>query len=464
MTSASALLSDILNEHPRIRRIADRLLSNTPLAMRFGRAFWDWYAFFEESEQWSVSQLEAYQIDRVRTLLGELSRTSTFYEERFAGLDLQALGTMDQFRAQVPVLSRQQFRKNYAKIRSSSDRRQRLTKSQTSGTTGMALQFYHPLQDEAREWAAICHQWKRVGYVPGKSKRAEFRGLTTRGRLVDFYPHIRMIRCSILNLKTDHLRRYAGEIRRHEIDFYHGYPSALYLLAKEICNSGIDFPQPRALLLASEMVYDWQLDQIQAAFPDSKLFAHYGCAERTVLAGWCEYQREYHVLPQYSLVEVDEETTEIIGTNLYNAVNGFVRYCITDTALWVERQACPDCGRPYVPRLAVGGRSEDYLYSPRNGWIPPAIATYPLKGLHQIEEMQLLQKEEDALVVFYAERASVDTSVLANELERVQVGMHRLLGEEVEITFEKVDGFSRDSSGKFKWIISDLDAVTETRD
>ena len=360
-------LRDTLKQYPNVKQIAKRLMALVPLSVRLGKEFWTWYAFFEESEQWSVDQLAAYQIDRLRTLLYELSQTSKFYQQRLSGVVIQHVDTLEQFQAQISTLSRSEFRNNYADIQSSLLEEQRVVKSQTSGTTGMALQFYHPAKDGAREWAAICHQWKRVGYIPGKSRRAEFRGLTAPGKLVEVYPNRNMIRCSILNLKNQHVCHNADEIRKHKIDFYHGYPSALYLLAKEVCNSGIDFPQPKAILLASEVVYDWQLIQIQTAFPNSKLFAHYGCAERTVLAGWCEHRQEYHVLPQYSLVEVDKATSEIIGTNLFNAVNGFVRYRMTDTVLEVKQEPCPDCGRSYIPRLVkLGGRSEDYLYSPQN--------------------------------------------------------------------------------------------------
>ena len=204
------------------------------------------------------------------------------------------------------------------------------------------------------------------------------------------------------------------------------------------------------------------MTQIQKAFPDSKLFAHYGCAERTVLAGWCEYRQEYHILPQYSIVEIDQNTSEIIGTNLFNSLNGFVRYRMTDTVLEAEQEPCPDCGRPYIPRLVtLGGRSEDYLFSPENGWVPPAIVTYPLKDLEEIQETRLLQKEKNKIVIQYSVRPNIHDSICEAELEHIKAEMHRLLGKGMEFHFDQVDGFARDSSGKFKWIISELDQVQQ---
>ena len=430
-----------------------------PLSSRLGRRFWEWYAFFQESEAWSLEQVHEFQFSRLRNLLRELAATSKFYEDRLVDVNIGQISSLDDFRAEVPALTRSEFRNNYGDILSSSHKRKRLVKSQTSGTTGMAIQFCHTADDHAREWAAICHQWKRVGYSPGISRRAEFRGLTSPGRLVEMYPHQNMMRCSILNLKKQDVTYYADEIRDARMEFYHGYPSALYLLASEVIHSNIAFPQPKAVLLASESVYDWQVARIQEAFPNAGIFAHYGCAERTVLAGWCEYRREYHVLPQYGLCEIDDKTSEIIGTNLFNAVNGFVRYRMTDTVLKVDDAPCPDCHRPYVPRLIeLGGRTEDFLFSPSNGWIPPAIVTYPLKSLKAIREVQLVQRERAEISVRYT-TLSRDDGALERELEELGAGLRHLFGAEMSFKYEAVEGFERGATGKFKWIICELEEM-----
>ncbi len=393
MTSSAKTIRWILARYPSVKLVARRLLSNIPLSVRLGKRFWEWYAFFEESESWDSKTLEEFQLDRLRMLLRELVKTSQFYRTRLGDISIESISSLDDFRRKIPLLSRSEFRENFDKILSESWKTQRVIRSQTSGTTGNALQFYHLADDQAREWAAICHQWKRVGYRPDESRRVEFRGLTTPGKLIDEYPEQNMIRCSILHFNRKALMFYADKINAFRATYYHGYPSALYLLASQVINEGLDFPHPCAILLASEMVYEHQITKIQEAFPNSKIFAHYGCAERTVLAGWCEFRREYHVLPQYSFVEIGNNH-EIIGTNLYNTVNGFVRYRMTDVALDTTLSLCPDCHRPYVPRFKkLAGRGEDYLFSPENGWIPPAIVTYPLKSLKAIQEVQFYQKQ-----------------------------------------------------------------------
>lgn len=445
-----------LRRFPQIEKLARRLVSLYPMSSRLGEGFWKWYAFFEESQGWALAALQNFQLEQVRGLLLRLSATSDFYSERLSGVDVSAIRSLEDFRARVPCLSRAEFARDYGRLRHRKFDARACQPSSTSGTTGSALEFFHPGADARREWAAICHQWTRVGFDPARSRRAEFRALTRDRQLFQSYPDQNMVRFSILDLRKQNLPAMADVIQREKLTFYHGYPSAFYLLAREVVTAGIRFPEPQAFLLASEMVYPFQVEEIQRAFPNAAVFAHYGCAERTVLAGWCEHRRAYHVLPQYSIAEVDSATREIIGTNLFNDVNGFVRYRMTDIAATVEPEPCRACGRPYAPVMVeLEGRQEDYLFSPGNGWIPPAIVTYPLKHLHNIQELQIHQSERDAITVNYVLRSQPGS--LPEELAAIEAGFSELLGRTVRVRFQQVDDLPRGRTGKYKWIVSKLD-------
>ena len=448
----------LIERFPGAEKLARHLVSLYPLAARLGQHFWMWFALFQESEGWSEEQIRRFQFERLRSLLSRLAETSSFYAERLRGVPVASLMTLEEFRKHVSPLTRQEYAGRYADIRSRTFHRRACAPCSTSGTTGNALQFYHSAEDRQREWAAISHQWRRVGYDPARSRRAEFRGLTSRRALFQEFPDQNMIRFSILDLHAGNLPRMSDAIASSGLRFFHGYPSAIYLLAREIQRSGLRFPQPDAVLLASEAVYDFQLQQIQAAFPNSHLFAHYGCAERTVLAGWCEHRRSYHVLPLYSLVEVENTTREIIGTNLYNEVNGFVRYRMTDTASEVESGPCPACHRPYTPVFsAIDGRQEDYLFSRERGWIPPAIVTYPLKHLHCILEMQFQQHDPDNIDLLYVRRDGASGEVAVNELREIETGLRELIGNSTRFHVREVSEIPRGRTGKYKWIVSRLD-------
>lgn len=282
--------------------------------------------------------------------------------------------------------------------------------------------------------------------------------VTERGGVL-YLPRSNAVRFNIRDFSPAAVRRYADVIRREGIEFLHGYPSALSLLAQAVLEGTSSFPSPRAILLASEMVYAWQLAALERAFPDARIYAHYGCAERVVLAGWCERRRELHCIPEYSLVEVDAENGEVVGTNLFNTVNAFVRYRTTDSAIGaVSCEPCPDCGRAYAPRLGgIGGRIEDYLFSPEHGWIPPAIVTYPLKSLDLIREIQVVQVSREAILVRYRAQGNAGAAQLRSEEAGIRHGFLELLGMSVGVRFERVDDFERGPTGKFRWIVSKLE-------
>lgn len=449
-----AQLTRIVKQHPGLEELARKLRSLAP-GNRPAGEFWHWYRLFEEMESWDTARIKDYQLARLKVLLAEVRVSSPFYARLLAHVDLESLSAPEQISGILPALNRQQYAESYREILAAGDTG-KLSRVSTSGTTGRALQFYHHRSDEHREWAAICHQWKRVGFDPRRSVRAEFRGLLSQGRLVQRFPDQRMIRCSILDIGARTVPRFAEAIAASGADFYHGYPSALYLVARQINAGGLKFPQPKALLLASEQVYPWQLDELRQAFPEAKIISHYGCTERVVLAAWCEHRQSYHVLPQYSLVEVDPVSGELIGTNLFNTVNPFIRYRLTDQVTELVATPCPDCRRPYTPLLQLSGRSEDFLYSPEKGWIPPALVTYPLKSLGAVREVQFVQREKDLLLVRYSLLAG-HASALEQDLASIEAGLVRLFGAGMRLRFEQVDDFDRGPTGKFKWLVCELD-------
>ena len=69
-------MKEFLNNYPRVKQMARKMVSVVPLSKRLGRDFWEWYSFFEESEQWTVDQLRQFQVERIRLLLSELLRSS----------------------------------------------------------------------------------------------------------------------------------------------------------------------------------------------------------------------------------------------------------------------------------------------------------------------------------------------------------------------------------------------------
>jgi phenylacetate-coenzyme A ligase PaaK-like adenylate-forming protein len=170
----------------------------------------------------------------------------------------------------------------------------------TSGTTGKTLQIFRDKKTSSREWAAICYQWERVGYTPYDG-RVEFRGFITSNDDYMFLPNQRILRINLIKLSSQNIRAVIKKINKTGYKFFHGYPSGIYKFTKILVENNLQI-EPEAVLFASEILYDWQIEVVEKAFPRCKLIAHYGQTEKVALGAWTD-ERTYHFIPTYGIVE-----------------------------------------------------------------------------------------------------------------------------------------------------------------
>ena len=90
--------------------------------------------------------------------------------------------------------------------------------------------------------------------------------------------------------------------------------------------------------------------------------------------------------------------------------------------------------------------------------------TYPLKHLHYVTELQFIQDSPDSLMLKYVSRPEASAEMVATELQGVELGLRRLMGRSTTLKTMQVEEISRGPTGKFKWIISQLDPTTIGRD
>jgi len=105
------------------------------------------------------------------------------------------------------------------------------------------------------------------------------------------------------------------------------------------------------------------------------VFSHYGHSEMVVLAGFCEYEDIYHVLPQYGYAELigsneqlitkPGQIGEIVGTSFIMDSTPFIRYRTREFAV-LTGWGCPACGLPYQVWERLEGRAQEF-FVPRGG-------------------------------------------------------------------------------------------------
>lgn len=428
-----------------------------PVKYRYGKEFWDTYHFLKESQWWSREKLEEYQMQQLSQLLHHAYQNVPYYRQMLdeRGLKPKDIQNLDDLK-KIPYLTKDVLKARGKDLLAINFSPSELRMSHTSGTTGKPLQFFEDPLTSEKEWAFICHQWSRVGYKPGEL-RVELRGPVQREKPIWCDPALRVLRLSPLIESKEQAAYYLQKIRSVGARFLHGYPGAIASFAYAIKKYGLAVPfSLKAILFASEVVYPWQRELVQEVF-QCRVFSHYGMAEKVVLASKCEHTNNYHCIPQYGVTEIDPDTKEIIGTGFLNYATPFIRYRTTDIASTPISTSCDKCGRHYYPVFPnVEGRLEDFIVTPQGALVSPAVITHPFKDLTTIKDTQVVQKDVNLIIVRAVPNEASDSEALQTELSQLCQDLRAIIGETVQVRWEIVDEIERSSSGKFKWIMSEV--------
>ena len=454
------MLKSFVNSLPYpIKQGAKYIYGAIPPHLRYNKVFWDTYNFLKESQWWSKKKLEEYQMRELEKLLKHAYENVPCYRRIFdeRGLKPKDIQNFDDLK-KLPYLTKDTFRErfNRKEIISKNINLSKMLMSHTSGTTGKPLQFYVNKDIGEKEWAFICHQWSRVGYKPG-GKRIELRGAINKKKPIFYSKLGNILRLSPIIENKEKAKLYLKKMEEFGAEFLHGYPGAIAsfaLLIKQY-KLNINF-KLKAILFASEIIYEWERKIAEEVF-SCRIFSHYGCAEKVILAAGCEKNQIYHCLPQYGVTEFDPQTKEVIATGFLNTVNPFIRYKMTDVALNPQFKSCQRCDRNYYPIFdSIEGRLEDFIVAPEGALIAPAIITHPFKDLKTIKNTQINQKSTEKIILRIVPLENINEDFLNEEIQFLSQELKKIIGQKIKIIPEVVNEIELSSSGKFKWIISEI--------
>ncbi len=419
---------------------------------KLNKEFRSFSSLLKENETKSYEEIRKYQFMMLKKQVDIAYYHTDFYKKKYDDFgfhpkDLKNLSDLQE----IPILTKDELRKN-SKFMVVNNYKGKIYYGYSSGTTGKPLKFALNKRIDSREWASGCYQWERVGYKPTDG-RVEFRGFIEKDVDFIYFPDHRVLRINIIKMSERNIDSIVKKIKRKRYLFYHGYPSALFKFAKILEKKHIQL-NPKGILLASEVLYDWQMETIDKVFPNSKKIIHYGQAEKIALGAW-DNNRKYYFIPSYGLVETDEINNEIIATGFINDIMPIIRHTMTDTVQGFQEKPLSS-GKTLFPIIdTIHGRIEDYTYNLKNEMIPPAVVTFPFKKLKFIKACQIIQNSisELELIIETDERESaiIEANNIVNDLKKIY-------GEEALFKIHFVDEIPVDPSGKFRWIKCNIKA------
>jgi len=449
-----------------LRRTGATVLGRLPVRWRYGRTFRTTWDLLHQAERWTPAERAAYQVTRLRHVLGLAGRSVPYYRRLFGERGFDPAHLRDRSDLQVlPLLTRDDVRRLDTDLLPDGHPPAESKYSTTGGTTGKPLGFWITHDASAAEWAFMLHGWRRAGFKPG-DWRVVVRGRVVSGRgagrAVEVDALNQAIYVSGFDLSAETLGRCIGVIRRSRARFLHAFPSSATVVAQHLERTGDTLPSIRALLLGSENIYPGQRAYLERVF-GCRVFTWYGHSEKSIFAPECRCGRTYQVSDPYGVAELVDadgqpitrpgERGLLVGTGFINHATLFVRYLTDDQAEWVEGP-CPGCGAEGLLLTRIVGRwNQEYLVGRSGALIPMAAINLHTRVYTSLRQFQFRQ-ETPGEAVLLAVRSDAFRADDEAELRR-ELGAR--LGGEVAISIEFVPELPLSAAGKFKFVDQRLD-------
>ena len=426
----------------------------------YGHDFRRWRSLLDESQNWSLAELENWQLERLQALLQYVYADVPGYRQLYRDVnitprDIRSLEDMWK----LPIVSKQHIRENRALFTSSSAKSFKPVELNTSGTTGTPFQFLSTRETEAIEWA---FNWRHKSWGGARLWEPMF---SLGGKIIvplsqqnpPFWRTNRaenMIWLSAFHMTQQNLDLYVDYISKANVRFIKGYPSNLSILAHHLRGRNARLPM-KAVFTGSEPLLAHARELIEDRFC-CKVFDWYGVSERVVTASQCSVHNNYHVHMENCVVEVVQKDSvvskgtlgEIVGTCLSNYAMPLIRYRTGDLSS-LSSEPCP-CGRGLMTISQVQTKWEHLLFTEDGRWISPSVLTHPFKPVKGVRRSQIIQESLGELRIKVVGEPDFGTQQQALLID----GFKERLGESVKITIDMVDDIPNDPSGKFRWVIS----------
>lgn len=428
---------------------------------RYGDKFTRLLSDFIFNENMSLGELREYQRERLKLLIRHVYDHVPYYHETMKTLKLQPSDITDlNDIVKLPVLTRDDLKINYKRLKADNIPWYKIRHGHTSGTTGSPLAFlwdtnvcvaHHAADWRQKKWAGLEFGDK---FISLQGRQIVPRTQTKPPFWVMNKVHNQLFMSSF-HLSDDYLKYYVDKIAEFNPVAIEGYPSSLYILARFMENNGITIQVP-AVLSSSETLLPFQREIIEKAF-NCEVFDFYGMAERVVYGSECQKHKGKHLNMDYGLTEIVDSKNiptgqgchgSLVSTGLWNYAMPLIRYKTSDVSA-ISAVAC-ECGRSFPLIDNVTTKAEDIIVLKDGRLIPPSIMTHPFKSLKSVSMSQIVQEDYDHVKVYL----KIKDSFTTHEYNEVYQGMRERLGNDMNIEIIFLPELDKNISGKFRWVIS----------
>ena len=417
-----------------------------------------------ERSQWlGPEQLAQLQARRLREFLVRIGRDVPYYRELFAQRNFDPASVQGiRDLQQLPLTGKADIRANMDALRA--DNAGPLERFSTGGYSGEPLIFYRGKERVSHDVAAKWRATRWWGVDIGDPEIVVWGSPVE----LDSQDRIRLLRdrflrtelLSAFEMSNANMLQFTQRLREFRPSMLFGYPSSLALLAEYATGNGyrLDGLGVRVVFVTSERLYDHQREAIETAF-GCPVANGYGGRDAGFIAHECP-QGGMHITAEDIVLEIvgengavlpHGERGEIVVTHLSTGDFPFVRYRTGDVGI-LSTDTC-SCGRG-LPLLAdIDGRTTDFVRAADGTVLHGLALIYVLRELPQVKEFRIIQETLTNITVQLVapeeERETLETTIAKQFQQR--------LGESLVVHFEHLDRIERETSGKFRYVVSRLE-------
>lgn len=445
---------------PTLQNIVVSLYGYRLTRQRYGKKSKSFLEELVKNETSEFSDIQEMQNKLVCNLVKHAFEKVPFYQKycQKTGLSVQDINKIDDI-VKLPIITKDMIRenplffcaKNYVKKKGT-------FWLSTSGTSGKPLRIFCDMESRQRHYA-FWSRFRQWCGLANHHKRATFFGRIIMAPDKNNPPFWRYdafgknYLFSSYHLRDSNLVHYYTKLVEINPPELIGYPSSLYILAKYCKKNRLTGIRPKAVITTAETLLSQQRELLEEVF-GCPVFDQYGCTEMVLFVSQCEYGT-YHVHPEHGCLEVLNENGEQVDpgevgravcTGFANYAMPLIRYELGDQIIVSDEQCL--CGRSFQVVKEIVGRVDDILYSINGRPIPRLSPVF--KGILGIFETQIIQESCKSLLINLVS----DSSFTAKEEYRLEYEIRKRVGNEINISINKVNEIPKDKNGKFRTVVS----------
>ena len=404
------------------------------------------------------SEIEKFQLERLRKVLGFAETRIPFYRDQFQkmGFDSRDIKKPSDIE-NLPFLTKEIVRENAARLIPDTSMRILGISGHTGGTTGTPLNVYQNPIAIIREQAFLWRQKQWAGYNR-KDRKIWLRGDMIVPAQQNNPPYWRYNRAdnqmmmSSYHISGRTLPDYVEAIQTFSPVMIEAYPSSIFLIANLMKNNGYHPIKVGGIITSSETLFLEQKQIIEQMF-SCKVFDWYGLFERVAAIGTCE-QGNYHIIEDYGYTELIEQNNglkEIVSTGFNNRFMPLIRYKTGDLVKLsgTGKDKCY-CGRHFRLVESVVGRMDDSIMLP-DGRIIPQF-DFVFYGDIAILEGQIYQYADYTIEI----RVVPDKKFSSKDEDKLINKARDRVGRDISIKVVCIKKIPRTRNGKLQVVISEL--------